>query len=195
MWGAIKSYFNNCAEQWGEKERFDSGVTALIDAIRKSDSQSVTVLFNGVKESALFTHRISDRLLRESFRTDDKAVFSILFSAEADPNYWFEKDPSSGVGHITNIYRKEHILHAAIEAESRAIALSLAKNKKVAIGDSGEKWIEYPDAPSLVTAFTPPLEFAEEKRMYAVAEVLAKRTAAEYSLRARQDKMKAVQSK
>lgn len=181
MRNPVSKYFNSRAEKREEQKLFDSKIDALVEAILAGGNRAVATIFDDIKVSPLFTHDVSDLLLRESLRIDNVAIFSILMSTQTDPNYWFKTSSS----YSPFRYDVEHILHAAIAGGNESLALLLAKDEKISIDASGYEWTSY-----IATNYSPPLEFAEEKGMYAVAEVLGKRIAREYDLRACEAKAK-----
>jgi hypothetical protein len=189
MLNRIREYFDDRAKKHEEEKLFEMQFTELAEAIRWDDGQTVSAGIEKVVSSPFFRAHHYDRLLRECFRADDTAIFSTVLGAISDKNYYLAKDPSSC--RIANIHVKEHVLHAAIDAGSKNIALSLANNENISINDSGRRWISYPDAAPDVFTFAPPLEFAEEKGMHEVAAALAERIARDYSSRARKAKAKA----
>ena len=187
MLNPVSKYFNDRTKRREEEESFFKNQNLLIEAIESKDSQAVSSLFDEIKDSPLLTTHAYDLLLRAAIRTDDVAIFSTLLSAKSSPDYWFNR-PSQDMGYAYS----EHILYAAIKADSKDIALFLARNKDVSVDTSGMTIQSYgvgKKSTTFTTKVTPypaPLDLAEQKGMNRVAAVLAARMSREYSARARQ---------
>ena len=182
----LRRAFNHLVKQHEEKKLFEERVDLLMDAINKKDGQTVTALFGDLAGSFLLTTSVYNDLLKAAINTDDVGIFSTVLG-NSKPDYWFESKQSFDVPLV--VTRQEHILYVAIEAGSKAIALSLVKNKAVSIDKSGET-----DTASAwndsVKRYDPPILLANRKHMDEVVAVLEQRISEEAAAKAKQNKPK-----
>jgi hypothetical protein len=188
---SVQKYFKDRAQKKEENKLFRARLKELIDAIRLNDDKAVSTLFEQVKSSPLYTSSptidlpssyTADVLLREAINTDNLKIFSIIFGAQGNRNCWLGRTDRT-----INHHYKENILHAALNAGSRSIALALAANEAVDIRHSGGSFYT-----SRVTGekfdqvtFPSPLKLAEEKGLKEIAATLSERMAEEHLSSAR----------
>jgi hypothetical protein len=133
----IREFFNDLQEKHQERKKFKAAFAQLATDVKAANMASIERLFEAVTTSRFFTLDKKELLLEKAISSDNKEVFIKVLNG-ASPDVWFYSHSSSGPEgpHYSS---KEHILHSAINSNSKNIALFLAQHPKVDVFAQGYK--------------------------------------------------------